>query len=254
MNSALHIDPPMAICCEKLVHRYPDGRQALDGVSFSIQMSQRVALIGPNGAGKSTLLRHLNGLLRPTSGRILVLGQEVRPETFREIRRQIGFVFQDPNDQLFCPTVLEDVAFGPLHLDLALPEVVERARAALARVGLRDFEARAPHRLSAGEQRLVSLATVLSYAPPILVLDEPSTMLDPRNRRRLIQLLANLDGTQIIATHDLDLVWDLCARAVLLAGGRVVADGCAREILANRALLEANGLELPLRLADQRAS
>ncbi|MGD8450589.1 MAG: ABC transporter ATP-binding protein [Phycisphaerae bacterium] len=238
----------IALRIEGLQHRYPDGNDALRGVDLEVPCGQRVALVGPNGAGKSTLLRHLNGLLAPTAGRLWVMGREVVPANFAEVRRRVGYVFQDANDQLFSPSVLEDVAFGPLHLGLPLEEVGRRVRQALAAVGLTGFEGRAPQKLSAGEKRLVALATVLSYDADVLVLDEPSTALDPRNRRRLLKLLMSLSGTQVVATHDLDLAWELCERAVLLAGGQVVADGPAREILADAGRLQASGLELPLRL------
>ncbi len=239
--------PVIEVC--RLRQRYPDGNEALCGVDLQIPAGQRVALVGPNGAGKSTLLRHLNGLLAPTAGRVMVAGLEVVPANYTAVRRKIGFVFQDPNDQLFCPTVLEDVAFAPLHLDLPLAEVAARARRALAQVGLSEFESRAPQKLSAGERRLAAIATVLSYDPAILVLDEPSAALDPRNRRRLIELLARLGGTQLIATHDLDLAWELCERAVLLADGCIVADAPTRDLLSDRPLLESHGLELPLRFS-----
>jgi cobalt/nickel transport system ATP-binding protein len=241
-------DDRPAIRVEGLHHRYPDGNEALRGVDLQVRNGERVALVGPNGAGKSTLLRHLNGLLQPTQGRVWVMGVEVLPDTYADVRRRIGYVFQDPNDQLFCPSVLEDVAFGPLHLGLPLEQIGLRVRDALAAVGLAGFEHRAPQRLSAGEKRLVALATVLSYQAEVLVLDEPSTALDPRNRRRLVGLLAQLDGTQLLATHDLDLAWEVCERVVLLSAGSVVAAGPTREILSRRELLEAHGLELPLRL------
>ncbi len=238
----------LAIQVEGLSHRYPDGNLALQGVDLAVRRGELVALVGPNGAGKSTLLRHLNGLLTPTGGGLLVCGMAVAAANLAAIRRCIGFVFQDSNDQLFCPTVLDDVAFGPLHLGLPVGQVVERVRAALARVGLPGFEHRVPQKLSAGERRLVAIATVLSYGPEILVLDEPSAALDPRNRRRLIELLKELGGTQLIATHDLDLAWDVCQRAVLVSGGRILADGPAQTILSDRELLEASGLELPARV------
>jgi cobalt/nickel transport system ATP-binding protein len=241
-----------AIRVEALCHRYPDGNQALCGVDLTIGRGERVALVGPNGAGKSTLVRHLNGLLTPTAGRLFISGLEVIPANYAAVRRRIGFVFQDANDQLFCPTVLDDVAFGPLHLGLPVGQVIERVQRALARVGLPGFERRVPQKLSAGEKRLAAIATVLSYEPEILVLDEPSTALDPRNRRRLINLLQEIGGTQLVATHDLDLAWELCERAVLLAGGRVVIDAPTRTVLLDRLLLESNGLELPLSLGPAR--
>jgi len=239
---------PVALRLEGLSHRYPDGIEALRGVSLEVHAGERIALVGPNGAGKTTLLRHLNGLLKPTHGRGWVAGLELTPANYADIRRRVGYVFQDPDDQLFCPTVFEDVAFGPLHLGLTHHEIEQRVATALATVGLPDFAPRVPQRLSAGEKRLVALATVLSCGPDILVFDEPSAALDPRNRRRLIRILTQLDNTQIVATHDLDFAWELCDRTILLAGGTVCADGPTRTVLANRKLLEAHGLELPLRL------
>jgi len=248
MAPAREVGDSPAIRVENLHHRYPDGNEALRGVDLEVRRGERVAIVGPNGAGKSTLLRHLNGLLEPTDGRVWAAGLEVTPPNYVAVRRRIGYVFQDPNDQLFCPSVLEDVAFGPLHLGLPLEDVAGRVRRALAAVGLNGFEHRVPQRLSAGEKRLVALATVLSYDADILVLDEPSSSLDPRHRRRLIGLLAQLAGTQLIATHDLDLAWECAGRVMLLSQGRVVAEGSSGDVLSNRALLEAHGLELPLRL------
>ncbi len=239
---------PPAVRIVGLRHRYPDGQDALGGVDLRISVGERVAIIGPNGAGKSTLLRHFNGLLRATAGRLWIMGHEVIPANFAAVRRLVGFVFQDPNDQLFSPTVAEDVAFGPLHLGLPLADVAARVQHAMAQVGRPGFEQRAPQRLSSGEKRLVALATVLSYDAELLVLDEPGTALDPRNRRRLISLLGALSNTLIVATHDLDLAWETCDRAVVLSGGKIAHDGPARELLADADLLERAGLELPLRL------
>ena len=248
--------PPQhaAIQLEGVVHRYPDGVEALRGVDVDIRVGERVALAGPNGSGKSTLLRQLNGLLTPTAGRVTILGRPVSAKNLTHIRRQVGYVFQDADDQLFCPTVLEDVAFGPLHLGLPVEEVLGRVREALRLVGLSQFEQRVPQKLSAGEKSLVALASVLSYGADVLALDEPSAALDPRNRRRLMGILACLPQTQLIATHDLDLAWELCPRTVLLDQGRVVADGPTRVLLADRALLEKHGLELPLMLQGQNGT
>lgn len=226
--------------------RYPDGVEALQEVNLSIPAGERVALVGANGSGKSTLLRHLIGLLKPTTGCVSVMGLRVDERDINEVRRRVGYVFQDADDQLFCPTVLEDVAFGPLHLGLATDEVISRVRESLALVGLNGYERRVPQKLSAGEKTLVALATVLSYSAEVLLLDEPSASLDPRNRRRVMGVLAKLPGTQLIATHDLDLAWELCERTVLLAHGRIIADGRTKEVLSNRGLLEEHGLELPL--------
>jgi cobalt/nickel transport system ATP-binding protein len=237
-----------AVSIERLCFCYPDGVEALRDVNLRIESGERVALVGPNGSGKSTLLRQLTGLLSPTSGQLSVMGLPLTRENLIEVRRRVGYVFQDADDQLFCPTVLEDVAFGPLHLGLPIEEVIRRVRDSLALVGLSGQERRVPQKLSSGEKTLVALATVLSYSADILVLDEPSASLDPRNRRRVMGVLAKLGGTLLIATHDLDLAWELCERTVLLADGKVAADGKTRELLVQRELLEAHGLELPLML------
>jgi cobalt/nickel transport system ATP-binding protein len=238
----------MAVRLDALSFSYPDGVEALREIALRVAVGQRVALVGPNGSGKSTLLRQLTGLLTPTKGQAWIMGIPVTKENLLQIRRRVGYVFQDADDQLFCPTVLEDVAFGPLQLGWATAEVVQRVREALEMVGLGGLERRVPQKLSAGEKTLVALATVLSYSAEVLILDEPSASLDPRNRRRVMGVLARLDGTQLIATHDLDLAWELCERTVLLADGAVVADGPTRELLSSRDLLERHGLELPLML------
>jgi len=238
----------VAVQMQNVGFRYPDGVEALGDVSLSIRAGERVALVGPNGSGKSTLLRQIIGLLHPTAGGIRVAGLPVDDKHINEVRRRVGYVFQDADDQLFCPTVLEDVAFGPLHLGLATDEVIRRVRDSLALVGLSGHERRVPQKLSAGEKTLVALATVLSYSAEVLLLDEPSASLDPRNRRRVMGVLTRLPGTQLIATHDLDLAWEMCERTILLAHGRVIADGGTRELLSNRVLLEEHGLELPLML------
>jgi len=237
-----------AVVTRDLRFAYPDGAEVLRGVNLRVTCGERVAIVGPNGAGKSTLLRHLIGLLRAHAGAIHVMGHEVVPENYRTVRRCIGYVFQDPDDQLFSPSVLEDVAFGPLHLDLPHEEIESRVDRALEAVDLTGFDHRAPQRLSEGEKRRVAVATVLSYDPDILVLDEPTADLDPKNRRRLIELLGRMNRTLLVATHDLDLAWELCQRVVLLRCGTVVADGPARRLLADAELLQANDLELPLLL------
>jgi cobalt/nickel transport system ATP-binding protein len=237
-----------AIEVRDLRFRYRDGTHALAGVSFAVAEGERVGLIGPNGAGKSTLLLHLNGLLPedwPGEGSVIVGGLRVGRETLAEIRRRVGLLFQDPNDQLFCPTVREDVAFGPEQLGLGEAEVGERVGRALATVGLAGFEQRSPHRLSAGEKRRVCLAGVLACDPSVLVLDEPSSSLDPRGRRELRELLRRIPITTLIATHDLELVVELCSRVLVLDGGRLVAHGPAVEVLSDEALMLRHSLEKP---------
>ncbi|MCU0290451.1 MAG: energy-coupling factor ABC transporter ATP-binding protein [Thermoanaerobaculaceae bacterium] len=237
-----------AIEVRDLHFRYAEGTRALGGVSFAIAEGECVGLIGPNGAGKSTLLLHLNGLL-PESwdgpGAVLVGGEPVDARSLFEVRRRVGLLFQDANDQLFCPTVLEDVAFGPRQLGLSEPEVRERVTAALAQAGISGFEGRAPHHLSAGEKRRVCLAGVLACGPSILVLDEPTSSLDPRGRRELKELLRRIPITKLIATHDLDLVVELCSRVVVLDGGVVVAEGPTVEVLSDEALMLRHSLERP---------
>jgi cobalt/nickel transport system ATP-binding protein len=225
---------------------YPDGTRALDGVSFEVGHGEAIAVVGANGAGKSTLLMHLNGLLTPAQGSVDIGGTPVTKGTLPEIRRTVGMVFQDPDDQLFMPTVAEDVGFGPLNLGLPPEDVARRVDEALARVDATRLRERPPYHLSGGEKRAVAIATVLAMEPAILVMDEPSAGLDPRARRRVIGLLRSFEHTRICATHDLDLAADLCERTIVMAGGRIVADGPTREIFANDELLAASGLERPL--------
>ena len=227
---------------------YPDGHEVLKGLSCTIRRGEKVALIGPNGAGKSTFMSHLNGVELATSGRVVIHGQEVSKENLKEIRRKIGIVFQDPDDQLFCPTVFDDVAFGPLNLGLNEDEIQARVSEALAVVGLEGFEERSSFHLSFGERKRLALATVLSYQPEILVFDEPSTNMDPMNRRNMINWLKATDKTILLCTHDLDIALEVCERCLLLVDGRIAADGPATEILYNRKLLEDNKLEMPLAL------
>jgi len=228
---------------------YPDGTQALDGVSFSITHGESIALVGANGAGKSTLLMHLNGFLTPRVGSVDIGGTPVTKSTLKTIRRSVGMVFQDPDDQLFMPTVFEDVAFGPMNLGLPAEEIESRVSSALERVGAAHLRERPPYRLSGGEKRAVAIATVLAMTPDVLVMDEPSSNLDPRARRRLIELLGSFEHTKIIATHDLDLALELCDRTIVMSGGAVAADGPTSEIFDDADLLDACGLEKPLSLA-----
>jgi cobalt/nickel transport system ATP-binding protein len=230
-----------------LDYRYPDGTQALRDISFSAQEGECAALLGPNGSGKSTLLLHLNGLLpeKLSGAAVRVFGKPVRPENLAEVRRLVGLVFQDPDDQLFCPTVAEDVAFGPRQLGLSEAEIARRVTKALAQAGLAGFERRATHRLSHGEKRRACLAGVLACEPQALILDEPTSDLDPRGRRELKATLRALPVAKIIATHDLELAVELCSRAIILDGGRIVADGPTDELLSDEKLMLEHGLERP---------
>ncbi len=231
-----------------LHYTYPDGTSVLSGVSFRITHGEAVAVIGANGAGKSTLLLQLNGCLRPQSGIVRIGDFPLTRKTLPHVRRTVGMVFQDPDDQLFMPVVEDDVAFGPLNLGLPPEEVEERVERALATVGALHLKNRPPYRLSGGEKRAIAIASVLSMSPSILVMDEPTSYLDPKTRRHLIELLQSFKHTLIIATHDLDLVLDLCPRTLILQKGRIVADGPTLELLQNEELLDASGLEKPLRL------
>ena len=222
---------------------YPDGVQALRGVNLTVRRGEKVALLGPNGAGKSTLLLHLNGILRG-KGQVRIAGVLMRPDNLAQVRVQVGLVFENPDDQLFSPTVLEDVAYGPLYMGLPREEVLERARQALAQVGMADFEERSPHHLSLGQKKRIAIATVLSMEPAILALDEPTASLDPGARRGLIHLLRELPQTMIVSTHDIPLVRDLLPRTVVMDGGVIVADGETPAILSDSALLAAHGLDV----------
>lgn len=224
---------------------YPDGTRALDGVSFRVGRGEAVALIGANGSGKSTLLMNLNAVLTPTQGEVRVNGTVITKQTAVTARRTVGLVFQDPDDQLFMPTVLEDVAFGPLNAGVGPAEAARVAARALERVGMGHVAARPPYKLSAGEKRAVAIATVLALEPDVLVMDEPSSNLDPRGRRRLIGLLRSFDHTRLVATHDLELVVEVCPRVLVLDGGRIMADGPTADLLNDEALMQAHGLERP---------
>lgn len=239
----------MALQVVKLSHRFADGRRALDDVSFQILPGERVALVGPNGAGKTTLFLRLCGVLPGQLGKVVVQGLDAADaKVRRKLPEVIGVVFQNPDDQLFSATVLEDVAFGPLNLGQSPEDAVTSARASLQLLGLIDCEDRSPHRLSGGEKRRAALAGVLAMKPSILLLDEPSMFLDPRGRRELIRTVLGLSTTLLLATHDLDMVLETCPRTIVLEGGRIAADGPTKELLANVELMEAHGLEVPHRL------
>ena len=226
--------------------RYPDGTEALNGVNFRITHGESVGVVGANGACKSTLLQHMNGYLVPTSGTITIGDLTLTTKTRREIRKKVGIVFQNPDDQLFMPTVFDDVAFGPLNLGLDEASVRERVRKALGMVNSLTLRDKPPHHLSIGQKSAVAIASVMAMEPDILAMDEPAANLDPRSRRSLITLLKTFKHSKIIASHDLDLILDVCQRCIVIGGGAVVADGPSAEILSNKALLEENNLELPL--------
>ncbi len=237
--------PPPSLEVRGLAFAYPDGHQALYGVDLTVRRGERVALLGPNGAGKTTLVLHLNGILTPGRGSVAVGGLPVAKEHLREIRRRVGIVFQDPDDQLFLPTVGEDVAFGPANFGVGGAALAERVDAALSAVGMGEHRDRSPLHLSGGQRRRVALATVLACEPEILVLDEPSTNLDPVARRELAEVLLGLDTTMLMVTHDLPYALQLCPRSVVLDDGVVVADGPTRELLTDTDLLRRHRLELP---------
>ncbi|MFI7419673.1 energy-coupling factor ABC transporter ATP-binding protein [Nonomuraea sp. NPDC049684] len=228
-----------------LAYAYPDGTQALFGVNLAIGRGERVALLGPNGAGKTTLVMHLNGILTAGHGSVAVGGVPVRKDTLKEIRQRVGLVFQDPDDQLFMPTVKDDVAFGPANAGLKGAELDRVVHDALDRVGMLEAADRPPHHLSFGQRRRVAVATVLAMRPEILVLDEPSSNLDPAARRELAEILRSLDVTVLMVTHDLPYALELCERSLILSGGVIAADGPTRELLADAELLAGHRLELP---------
>ena len=232
----------------ELEFSYPDSTHALLGISFTIRHGESVAIVGANGAGKSTLLLHLNGYLAPTVGQVRIGDFPLTRETLQEVRRTVGMVFQDPDDQLFMSTVYDDVAFGPLNLGLPIEEVDTRVQKALETVGVAHLKDRPPYRLSSGQKRRVAIATVLSMTPDILVMDEPTAGLDPQARRQLINLLHTFKHSKIIATHDLDMVMDLCERTIILHDGKIKADGRTSEIFQNEQLLAESHLEKPFRL------
>lgn len=228
--------------------RYPDGTEALRDISFRITHGESVGIIGANGAGKSTLLLHMNGYLMPTSGTVNIGDLFLTRQTRQEIRRKVGIVFQNPDDQLFMPSVYEDVAFGPLNFGLDETAVWERVEYALTLVNGLDLKNRPPHHLSSGQKSAVAIAAVMAVEPDILAMDEPGANLDPRSRRLLINLLKTFQHSKIIASHDLDLIMDVCQRCIVIKEGNVVADGPVSEILTDKKLLEENNLELPLSL------
>lgn len=231
-----------------LYFSYPDGTCALNGVSFKISHGESVAIVGANGAGKSTLLCHLNGYHLPSKGVLKIGDHIVSGKTLSEVRSTVGMVFQNPDDQLFMPTVYDDVAFGPLNLGLEAEEVESRVESALRTVRSLHLKDRPPYKLSGGEKRCVAIASVLSMAPNILVLDEPTSNLDPLARQTLIDLLKTFDHTKIIATHDLDMAIDLCERTIVLRKGKVIEDGNTLDLFSNKKCLSYSNLEMPLKM------
>lgn len=238
----------LSLQIKDLAYAYPDGHQALFGVNLDLRRGEKVALLGPNGAGKTTLVMHLNGIIPTMQGTVSVAGQVVaadNKEQLTEIRHKVGIVFQDPDDQLFMPTVGEDVAFGPYNAGLRGTELENAVKTALELVGMYEFLDRPPHHLSFGQRRRVAVATVLAMKPEILVMDEPSSNLDPASRRELADIVRSLDVTLLMVTHDLPFAYELCERSVILSGGVIVADGSTESILKDSDLLSANRLELP---------
>lgn len=237
---------------KKVFFRYPDGTEALRDISFRIMHGESVGIIGANGAGKSTLLMHVNGFLMPASGTINIGDIYLTKQTRQEIRKKVGIVFQNPDDQLFMPTVYEDVAFGVLNLGIDEMIVRQRVEYALNLVNCLDLQAKPPHHLSSGQKSAVAIAAVMAMEPDILAMDEPAANLDPRSRRMLINLLKRFGHSKIVASHDLDLIMDVCQRCIVIKNGMVVADSRAMEILTDKKLLEENHLELPLSLQKSR--
>ncbi|MEI2671165.1 MAG: ABC transporter ATP-binding protein [Marmoricola sp.] len=234
-----------------LAYAYPDGHQALFGVNLHVHKGERVALLGPNGAGKTTLVLHLNGILQGGAGSVNVSGLPVEKANLKEIRRRVGVVFQDPDDQLFMPKVRDDVAFGPANLGLRGAVLEQRVMSALEQVGMADFADRPPHHLSFGQRRRVAVATVLAMEPEILVLDEPSSNLDPASRRELADILMGLEITLLMVTHDLPYALQLCERSVVLSDGVIAADADTYSILTDESLMKAHRLELPFGFMPQ---
>jgi cobalt/nickel transport system ATP-binding protein len=244
------VTPSLAV--RELAFAYPDGHQALFGVDLTVGRGERVALLGPNGAGKTTLVLHLNGILAGGHGSVEVAGLPVVPANVQEVRRRVGIVFQDPDDQLFMPTVREDVAFGPANLGIRGAELQARVDEALVAVGMQDYADRPPHHLSFGQRRRVAVATVLAMRPEILVLEEPSSNLDPASRRELAEILLRLELTTLMVTHDLPYAMELCPRSVILAEGVIVADGATGDLLCDDDLLRRHRLELPFGFDPRR--
>ena len=236
----------ISIEIKDLYYKYPDGYEALKGIDLTLHKGQSLGIVGSNGAGKSTLLLQLTGINRPSSGKIEINSLEVNKKNLAQIRKDIGFVFQNPEDQLFTTSIYEDVAFGPKNYKLSKQEVDKRVTESLEKVGILELKNRAPYRLSGGQKNLAAIATAISMDPSILLMDEPTSALDPKARRKLINLLNSFDYTKIIASHDLDMILDTCERTIVLKNGQIVADGDTQIILLDRDLMEECDLELPL--------
>lgn len=235
----------------QISYSYPDGHKALSSLSLEIAQWESVGLVGANGAGKSTFLYMMPGVLLPTEGKITIDGIVLDQRTAPTVRQKVGLVFQDSDDQLFCSSVYEDIAFGPRNMGLSEEDVALAVEHALEITGIASLANRAPYKLSGGEKKMAAIASVLSMQPKLLVMDEPSASLDPKARRKLIILLKELPQTKIIASHDLDLVWDVCSRVVILKEGKIAADGPVKDILTDEKLLDTCGLELPLRFTER---
>ena len=229
-------------------YTYPDGSRALSDISFTVSHGQSVGILGANGAGKSALLLLLMGVLRPCSGEILIGDVKMTPATLPDIRKRLGLVFQNPDDQLFMNSIYEDVAFGPRNAKLSGQEVDRRVTEALQTVGIPHLKDRPPYRCSGGEKRAAAIAGILAMQPDVLILDEPTSDLDPKARRRTMELLKSFTHTKLIAGHDIDMVYELCERTIILQNGRIAVDGCTRETVTNASLMESSGLEPPMRL------
>lgn len=234
-----------AVEIRELNFTYPDGKPALNNINLDVFNGETIGIIGPNGAGKTTLLLHFNGILKGT-GMIKIFGIEVNSKNLKEIRKKVGLVFQNPDDQLFSQTVFDDVAFGPINMGFDKESVITRVKGSLDYVNMSGFEEKHPYHLSVGEKKKISIATILSMEPEIFVLDEPTGELDPRSKRNIINILKNIKSTKIIATHDLELVLEICNRVFLLDNGSIVSFGETKSILSNKELLEPHGLEVPL--------
>ncbi|HHE31054.1 MAG TPA: energy-coupling factor ABC transporter ATP-binding protein [Chlorobaculum parvum] len=236
------------IAIEQLAYTYPDGTRALDGIDLRVGKGESLCIAGSNGAGKSTLVNHLNGWLLPQEGAVRIGELQVNKKAVEEIRKMVGLVFQKPDDQLFMARVWDDVMFGPANLGMDEAKIRAEAERLLRIFGLWELHDKPPAHLSQGQKRFAAIATVLVMQPQVLVMDEPTSDLDPRNRRKLIELVNKLPMTRITVSHDLDFIWDTCERVCILSKGKMVADGPTKKLLSNQQLLEANGLELPLRL------